>query len=110
MPQAAAENRLAEDRRSRRAISSHVAGLARGLTHEAGPNVLDLVPQFDFLGDGHAVLGDGWTTPRLVDHRVSAAGTQCRFHRGGEFLDPAEQGFASVCVKGQFLGGHGLVS
>src|ERR1700733_676572 len=41
------------------AVAGHVAGLAGDLAHHASAHVLVLVFQFDFLGDGNAVLGHG---------------------------------------------------
>src|SRR5262249_10013157 len=40
--------------------------------HHLGAHVLELVIEFDLLGDGDAVLGDAWRAPRLVEHDIAA--------------------------------------
>ncbi len=102
------EQGLGQDRGGRRAVARLVAGLGGRLAHEPGPHVLDGVPEFDLLGDGDAVLGDGGSAPALVEHCVSAAWAEGRLDRAGEFLDSLEQGHACLPVEGQFLDAHWL--
>ena len=67
------EDRLGQYGRGGGSVTGDIAGLAGGLLHEFGADVLVFVREFDFLGDGHAVLGNGGTAPALVQDRVSAA-------------------------------------
>ncbi len=71
--QAAAKDRFGEHRGGRGSVASLVAGLGCRFTHKPCAHVLDGVPQLDFLGDGDAVLGDGGSTPTLVEHRIAAS-------------------------------------
>ena len=47
---------LGENRGGRRAVAGVVARLGGDFTHHAGAHVFELVLEFDFLGDGHAVF------------------------------------------------------
>src|SRR5690606_29391437 len=49
---------LGENGRGRGAVAGKVIGLGRNLAHQLRAHVLELVLQFDLLGDGDAVLGD----------------------------------------------------
>ena len=49
------DDRLGEDRRSRRAVAGDVVGLRRDFADELGAHVLELIVEFDFLGDRHAI-------------------------------------------------------
>ena len=69
---ALAEDRLREHGRRRRAVTGHVRRLARDLAHHLRAHVLERVLQVDFLGDGHAVLGDGGGAELLVEDDVAA--------------------------------------
>src|SRR5262249_4230364 len=57
--QAFVENGFGQDGGGGGAVASHVAGLGGHFPDHAGPHVLIFVFQLDFLGHGHAVLGDG---------------------------------------------------
>jgi hypothetical protein len=37
-----------------------------------GTHVLELVVEFDLLGDGDAVFSNAWSAPRLVEHPIAA--------------------------------------
>ena len=54
-----AEDRLGENGGGGGAVAGDVAGLAGDFRHHLRAHVLERVLQFDFLGDGDAVLGDG---------------------------------------------------
>ena len=78
------------------AVAGHVIGLGGDFAHHLGAHVLELVGQFDFLGDGHAVLGDARRAEGLVDHDVAALGAQGHLHRVGEDVDAAQHPLAGV--------------
>ena len=56
---ALADDRLRQDGRRRRAVTGHVGGLARDLSHHAGAEVLDRIRHVDLFRDADAILGDG---------------------------------------------------
>src|SRR5208283_3381109 len=65
--EAFAINRLGENGRRGRAVAGGVAGFAGDFADHLRAHVFVGVLQFDFLGDGHAVLGDGGRTVFLVN-------------------------------------------
>src|SRR5215210_1298972 len=72
-------------------------------------HVLELVLEFDFLGDGDAVLGDAGSAEALVDHHVAALGTQRDLHRVGEDVHALEDPFARIARKAYVFGSHDAV-
>src|SRR5690606_4839054 len=58
------------------AITGDVVGLGGGFLEELGAHVLKRVLQFNFLGDRHAVVGDGGAAPLLVQGNVATLGTE----------------------------------
>ena len=60
------------------------------LAHHLGAHVLELVFELDFLGDGHAVLGDAGRAEALVEHDIAALGAEGHPHRIGENVDAAQ--------------------
>src|SRR5690606_10595047 len=58
------------------AVTGVVAGLGGDFLDELGAHVLELVLQFDFLGDRHTVLGHGRRAERALEHDVAALGAQ----------------------------------
>jgi hypothetical protein len=67
--------------------SPAVVGLGGDFAHHLRAHVLELVFQFDFLGDGHAVLGDARCAERLVDDDVAALRAERHLHGVGENVD-----------------------
>jgi hypothetical protein len=72
------------------AVAGQVVGLRGHFAHHLRAHVLELVLKFDFLGDGHAVLGDARRAEGLVDDDVAALGTQRHLHGVGEGVDAAQ--------------------
>ena len=70
--QAFAVDRLGQNGRGGGAVAGDVAGLAGDFADHLGAHVFVGVFQFDFLGDGHAVLGDGRGAEFLVEDDVAA--------------------------------------
>ena len=56
------------------AVAGSVVGLGSDFLHQLGADVLVRVCEFDFLGDGDAVLGDGGRAEFLVNDDVAALG------------------------------------
>src|SRR5262249_21069011 len=103
---ALADDRLREQRRGRGAIAGLLAGLRCNLAHHLCAHVLELVGEFDLLGDGDAVLGDTRRTKRLVENDVAALRTQRDLDRISENVDAAQHPVARLGVKFDFLGSH----
>ena len=61
--QAGLEDRFGKHGRGGGAVTGIITGLAGRFADEASADVLDLVLEFDLLGDAHAVLGDRWVRP-----------------------------------------------
>ena len=55
-----------------------------------GAHVLKAVLQFDFFGNGHAVLGDGRRTEFLFNDYVAALGAECNLYSVGQKIDAAQ--------------------
>ncbi len=88
--QALAVDALGEQRGGRGAVAGGVGGLGGDLLHHLGAHVLVGVGQLDFLGDGHAVLGDGRRAEFLVDDDVAALGAEGHLDGAREQLDAAQ--------------------
>ena len=93
---ALAVDRLREHGRGRRAVAGHVRRLARDLAHHLRAHVLERVLQVDFLGDRHAVLGDGRRAELLVEDDVAALGAERHLHRVGQLVDAAQNRLARL--------------
>ena len=83
---------LRQHRRGRGAVTGRVAGLAGDFADELGAHVFVGVLEFDFLGDGHAVLGDRRRAELLVENRVAALRSERRLDGVGQLVDPPENG------------------
>ena len=57
-------------------VAGDVVGLGGDFLEKLGAHVLVGVLELDFLGDGHAVLGDGRGAELLVQKHVPALGTE----------------------------------
>ncbi len=66
------------------AVAGDVRGLGSDFADHLGAHVLEAVLQFDFLGDGDAVLGDGRRTEFLFDDNVAALGAERDLHSVGQ--------------------------
>jgi hypothetical protein len=84
----------------RRAVAGVVRSLRRRLLHQLHAHVLDLVAQFDLLGDGHAVFGDGRRAELLLDDDIAALGAEGDFDGVGELVDATPERVARLDVKG----------
>ena len=78
------------------AVAGEVRSLGRNLAHHLRAHVLELVLKLDFLGDGHAVLGDARRAERLVEHDVAALGAKRYPDSVGENVDAAQHAVARV--------------
>ena len=88
------------------AVAGVLGGLAGDFLHHLGAHVLVGVFEFDFLGDGHAVLGDGGGAEGLLEHDVAATGAEGDLDGPGELPHTAANAFTGVHVVGNLLGRH----
>ncbi len=103
------DDRLRQNGRGRGAVAGDVVGLGGDFAHHLRAHVLELVLKFDFLGDGHAVLGDARRAERLVDDDVAALRAERDLHRVGEDVDAAQHLLAGVGAEFYFFGSHVLL-
>ena len=87
---ALAVDRLRQHRRRRRAVAGRVGRLARDFADHLRAHVLERILEVDFLGDRHAVLGDGRRSEFLVEDDVAALRTERDLHRVGQLVDAAQ--------------------
>jgi hypothetical protein len=88
------------------AVACGVAGLGSDLAQHLRAHVLELVVEFDLLGDGDAVLGDTGGAEALFDEDMAALGAERHLDRVGENVDAAQQAVARVAGKPDVLGCH----
>ena len=105
-----AHDGLSENGRSGGAVTGNIAGLGRDLTHHLCAHVLELVPQFDFLGDGDAVLRDAGCAEALVEHHVAALGTKRDLHCVGQNVNAVQHPLARVTAEAYIFSSHMSVS
>ena len=97
---------LGEDGCGGGAVTGGVARLGSDFLHHLRAHVLVGIGQFDFLGDGHAVFGDGGRAEFLVDDDIAALGAEGDFNRLGEQLDTAEDTLTSALVEQELFSSH----
>ena len=85
-----AEDGLGQNGRGRGAVAGDVGSLGSDFTHHLRAHVLERILQFDFLGHGDAVLGDGRRTEFLLDDNVAALGTEGHLHCVGQKVNAAQ--------------------
>jgi hypothetical protein len=88
------------------AVAGCVVGLGGNLLDELGADVLVGVGKLDFLGDRHAVLGDGGRAEFLIDDDVAALGAEGDLDGAGKEFDAAEDLVAGGFVEEELFGGH----
>ena len=105
-----AHDGLGQHGRGGGAVAGDVVGLRGDFAHHLGAHVLELVREFDFLGDRDAVLGDARGAERLLDHDVAALGAERHLHGVGEDVDAAQHLVAGVAGEFYVLGSHGQLT
>ena len=104
------DDRGGQHRRGGRPIAGPVTGLRGDFAHHLGAHILELVFEFDLLGDGDAVLGDAGRAVRLVEHDIAALGAQRRLHGVVEDIDAAQHSIACVGGEAYVFGRHDVQS
>ena len=100
---ALAEDRLREHGRRGGAVTRDVGRLARDFAHHLRAHVLERILQVDFLGDGHAVLGDGGGAELLVEDDVASLRAEGDLDRVGEGIDAAQDGLTRLLAVNNLL-------
>src|SRR5690606_16078836 len=101
--EALADDRLAEHRGGRGAVTGDLVGLAGDLDQELGADVLDRVLELDVLGDGDAVLGDRRAAELLLEDDVAPLGAERHLDRVGDRVDAALEGATRLLLVDQIL-------
>ena len=78
------------------AVAGVVVLLGGDFAHQLGAEVFELVGKLDFLGDGHAVLGDARGAEGFLDDDVAALRAERHLHRVVEDFDAAQDAVARV--------------
>ena len=87
---------LRQNGRGGGAVAGDVGGLGGHFAHHLRAHVLERILQLDFLGHGHAVLGDGRPAELLLEHHVAALGTERHLHRVGQLIHAAQDRLAGI--------------
>ncbi len=88
------------------AVASGVRGLGSNFLNHLGAHVLVGIWKFDFLGNGHAVLGDGRGTEFFVDNDVTALGSKGDLDGAGQKFDATEDFLTSILVEDELFSSH----
>src|SRR5712672_2208436 len=83
------EDGLREHSRGGGAVASNVAGLGSHFANHLRAHILEGIAEFDFLGYGHAVLGDDRSAELLFDYRVAALRAEGNLHCIGKSIHAA---------------------
>ena len=84
-------------------VTGYVVGLGGDFLRQLGAQVLVRVVQFNFAGDGHAVVGDDGCTPLLVEHNIAPARAEGYLDRVCQLIDASLQGLAGGIVEFKLL-------
>src|SRR5262249_44452392 len=99
-------DRLCEHGRCGGAVAGEIVGLLGNFAHHLRAHVLELVVEFDFLGDGHAILGDAGRAKRFVENDIATLRPKRDLDGVGENIDAAQHPFAGIAGKFDVLGSH----
>ena len=86
------------------AVTGDVVGLLGDFLDELGTQLLEWILELDLLGDRYAVVGDGGSTPLLLQHDVAALGAQGDAHCVCELVHTALERPAGLLVERDQLG------
>ena len=83
---------------SRGAVTGGVVGFGGSLTNQGHTGVFDVVFQFNFFGDGDAVIDDLGGAKLLFQHHVAALWSEGDCHRLGQDVDTPFESPTGVLV------------
>ncbi len=98
-----AEDGLREHGGSGGAVTGNVGSLGSDFADHLRAHVLEGIPELDFLGHGHAVLGDDGRAELLFDHRVAALGAEGNLHCIGKSIHAAQNRLAGILTCNNLL-------
>ena len=101
---------LSQNGCGRGAVTRFVIGALGHFLDHLRAHVLELVFQFDFLGNRYTVLGDARCAEGFVQNHVAAFGAQRDFHRVGQDVHTLEHPVAGIGVKFDVLSSHVVFS
>ena len=101
--QALVHQRLREHGCGGGAVAGYVVGLGGDFLRQLGAQVLVRVVQFNFAGNGHAVIGDDGCAPLLVEHNIAPARAEGYLDRVCQLIDASLQGLAGGIVEFKLL-------
>ncbi len=101
-----ANDGLCENRGSRGAVTCNVVRLGSDFAEHLSTHVLELVFQFDFLGNSHTIFRGARCAEGFFDHDVTTLGAERDFHSVGEDVHAFEHVFAGVWAEANNLGCH----
>jgi hypothetical protein len=104
--EAFAEDGFGEDGGGGGAIAGGVARFAGDFADHLSAHILEGIFEFDFLGDGDTVFGDGGRPEFFVEDDVTAFGAECCGDGFREFIDAAEQGMPGRLVEDKLFCCH----
>ena len=90
---------LGQDRSGGGPIAGDVVGLGGYFTDQGGAHVFERIFQFDVLGNGHPIIGDGGRTEFLFQYNVPAFGPQGYLYGISQGIDTAFQAAAGIFIK-----------
>ncbi len=103
-----ADDRLGQHGGGGGAVTGDVGGLGSDFLDHLRAHVLELVLQFDFLGDGNAVLGDGRGAEGALQHHVAAFRAEGDLDSVGQDVDATHHALTRGITKLNFFSCHCL--
>jgi hypothetical protein len=101
-----ADDRLGQNGGGGGAVTGDVGGLGSNFLDHLGAHVGELVFQFDFLGDGNAVLGHGRAAVGALENHVAALRAEGDFDCVGQDVDAFDHAGAGGITKFDFFSCH----
>ena len=101
---------LSQHGRSGGAITGDVGGLGSDFLDHLRTHVLELVSQFDLLGDGHTVLGHGRSAETLFQNHIAPLRTQRHLDGLGKNIHTANHAATGIITEFNVFCCHLLVT
>jgi hypothetical protein len=106
---ALANDRLRQNRGGGRAVAGDLPGFHGDLLDQLGAHVLEMVGEFDLLGDRDAVFGDARRAEAFLDHHVAPARPEGHFDGVGQIVDAAQHLVAGARAEPDLFRSHDRV-
>src|SRR4030081_3064675 len=102
-PEAFANHRLCEHGRGCCSVASYAVGFGGNFLDELRAHVGEGISQLDLLGDGDAIVGDRRRSGQLLQHRVTAFGSQRHLDRIGQSVYAHFEQRSGVLAESEFF-------